>query len=228
MKEWLKDRLGEITLKTALAALLFLFSIFIFSFLAHEIVQEDELSFDQKAFGFFSGIASPSFNQFMRSVSFFGASYFLFPAYVSVIVWLLVKRKKNDAINLAIIGASSFVLLHFLKRIFQRNRPHLPLFEDLKNYSFPSGHAVSSFVFCSALIVLIWKGNLSPAWKWIFSVFLLCFSILVGVSRIALRYHYASDVLAGFCFGFAWVFIFFLVAKKISEKKVKKLKRVCS
>jgi undecaprenyl-diphosphatase len=50
----------------------------------------------------------------------------------------------------------------------------------------------------------------------------LCFSILVGISRIALRYHYASDVLAGFCFGFAWVFIFFLAAKKISEKRLKK------
>ena len=222
MKEWLKEKFGEITLKTILASLLFFISIFIFSFLAHEIVQEDELWFDEKAFTFFTSTATPSFNSLMKSISVFGASYFLFPAYVIIIVWLLVKRKKNDAINLAIIGSSSFVLLHILKRIFQRNRPHLPLFEDLKNYSFPSGHAVSSFVFCSALIVLIWKGGLPRGWKWFLSIFLLFFSVLVGISRIALRYHYASDVLAGFCFGFAWVFLFFFVANKISEKRLNK------
>ena len=222
MRERLKDKLGEVTLKTVLASVLFLISIFIFSFLAHEIVSEDEIWFDEKAFAFFNSNATQSFNRLMKSISVFGASYFLFPAYIFVIAWLLIKRKKTDAINLAIIGSSSFALLHILKRIFQRNRPHLPLFEDLKNYSFPSGHAVSSFVFCSALIVLIWKGSLPIAWKWFLSVFLLCFSILVGISRIALRYHYASDVLAGFCFGFAWVFIFFLVAKKISERKLKK------
>lgn len=218
MKEWLKKKLGEVTLTAGLAILLFLISIFVFSFIAQEIVLEDEKRFDDHVFSFFKTNATPSLNRFMVGITFFGNSYFLFPAYVLVIVWLLVKRRKRDAINLAIIGLSSFAILHILKRVFQRARPELPLFEDLKNYSFPSGHALSSFVFCSALIFLIWKGNLAKAWKWFLSILLLLFSVLIGVSRIVLRYHYASDVLAGFCLGFAWVFMFLWLQKRISRR----------
>jgi undecaprenyl-diphosphatase len=28
---------------------------------------------------------------------------------------------------------------------------------------------------------------------------------LIGISRIVLRYHYASDVIAGFCLALAWL-----------------------
>jgi undecaprenyl-diphosphatase len=34
---------------------------------------------------------------------------------------------------------------------------------------------------------------------------LILFSLLIGFSRIYLRVHYASDVIAGFCCGFAWL-----------------------
>ena len=221
MKEWLKKRLGEISLKAGIAALLFLIAIFIFAFIAHEIVLEDEKWFDEKAFSFFRNNSTPPLTRLMKAISFFGDSYFLFPAYVIVVGWLLLKQKKADAINIAIIGVSSFALLHILKGLFQRNRPQLPLFEDLKNYSFPSGHALSSFVFCSVLVFLTSKSGLSKAWKWGLSVFLVLFSLLIGISRIVLRYHYASDVLAGFCLGFAWVFIFLWLQTKFEKKLIR-------
>jgi membrane-associated phospholipid phosphatase len=114
-----------------------------------------------------------------------------------------------------VIGVSSTGLMFLLKSIFKRKRPDLPLFKELTNYSFPSGHALSSFIFCSILIWLTWKTGWGKGWKWLVSALLLLFSLSIGVSRIVLRYHYASDVLAGFCMGFAWALLSFLILKKL-------------
>jgi membrane-associated phospholipid phosphatase len=88
----------------------------------------------------------------------------------------------------------------------------------LTNYSFPSGHALSSFIFCSLLARLAWKSNWSPLMKWVVTVCLLSFSLSIGISRIVLRYHYASDVLAGFCLAFAWVLFSFWLQNKFKRK----------
>jgi len=107
-----------------------------------------------------------------------------------------------------------------LKQFFHRHRPDLPLVKTLTNFSFPSGHALCSFIFCSVLIYLVDKGNLSLRWKWIFSVLLILLSIIIGISRIVLRYHYATDVLAGFCVGFAWVIFSLWLERKLTPRRV--------
>ncbi|MER3470732.1 MAG: hypothetical protein C4330_05215 [Chitinophagaceae bacterium] len=51
---------------------------------------------------------------------------------------------------------------------------------------------------------------------------LLFFSISIGISRIVLRYHYASDVLAGFALGYAWVlFSLWLLNKILKAQKTR-------
>ena len=106
-----------------------------------------------------------------------------------------------------------------LKEFFHRKRPDLPLIRTLDNFSFPSGHALSSFIFCSVLVYLVWKGGLYTAWKWALSVLLILFSISIGISRIVLRYHYASDVIAGFCLALAWVIFSLWLEKKLTSRK---------
>jgi undecaprenyl-diphosphatase len=221
MKEWLKREIAAVSIKAILASLLFLLAVMLFAFLADEVVLENEDIFDSRVFYFFKSFSTPGFIKLMKTITFFGSSYFLFPAYVIVIGWLFIKHKKTEATDILIIALSSTVLMFVLKQFFHRHRPDLPLFKALTNYSFPSGHALSSFIFCCALIYLIRKGNLQQRWKWLFTILLLLFSISIGVSRIVLRYHYASDVLAGFCLGFAWVLFSLWLQKKISRNKNK-------
>jgi len=47
-------------------------------------------------------------------------------------------------------------------------------------------------------------------------VLLIIFVFLVGFSRVYLRLHYASDVIAGFCLGLMWLILaeVFLVKTK--------------
>jgi undecaprenyl-diphosphatase len=109
--------------------------------------------------------------------------------------------------------------LFVLKGLFKRDRPDLPLVENITNYSFPSGHALLTFILCSIFIYLIWQGNKKLFWKFFFSFLLLLFAFIVGVSRIILRVHYPTDVLAGFCMGFAWSILSFWLMNKMTEKK---------
>jgi undecaprenyl-diphosphatase len=171
--------------------------------------------FDTTVFSFLHSYTTPFIIKLMEVFTFFGSATFLFPAYVILVGFLLLKRQTRWAVDIAIIGVSSELLKLFLKNFFRRHRPGLPLIETLNSYSFPSGHALSSFIFFSILVYLLWKKNMKTAWKWIISILLILFSIFIGISRIVLRYHYASDVLAGFCIGYSWVILSLWLLNKI-------------
>ena len=219
MKKVIRGLIAEIELKTLLVSLLFIISLFVFGYLAHEIVGENETAFDEKAFHFFAGFNSPGFITINRILTFFGASYFSISAYIILLTILFLSGRKTDGINIAIIAVTSTALMFGLKEFFHRKRPDLPLIRTLDNFSFPSGHALSSFIFCSVLVYLVWKGGLHIAWKWVLSVLLMLFSICIGISRIVLRYHYASDVIAGFCLALAWVIFSLWLEKKLTSRK---------
>lgn len=210
-----KEQVKSISLQAIIISLLFLASLGIFALLTHEIVFEKEDWFDSRTFTFLKNHSSPGIIFFFKQLTFLGSSYFLFPAYIILIGWLLFKKRKTDAITIAIIAISSTLLMYILKLLIGRVRPDLPLFEPLSTNSFPSGHSLSSFIFCSVIVWLVWKSKWGIKLKWILSGLLLLLAISVGISRIVLRYHYASDVLAGFCMGFAWVLLSFWVQKKM-------------
>jgi undecaprenyl-diphosphatase len=184
------------------------------------VVGENQNAFDNKAFNFFANFNSPKFISVNRLLTFFGSTYFIISAYIVLTIFLWFIHRRSDAINVAIVAASSTLLMLGLKQFFHRHRPELPLLKALTNFSFPSGHALSSFIFCSVLIYLVDKGKLNVTWKWIFSILLILFSVCIGISRIVLRYHYATDVIAGFCLGFAWVIFSLWLERKLTARKV--------
>jgi undecaprenyl-diphosphatase len=193
----------------------FLIALFLFAFLAKVVVIGQNDLFDSAAFSFFHSYATPFTVKLMKGISFLGSSNFLLPAYIVLVSWLWLKKQKRLAFDISIIALSSELLKLGLKNGFQRERPELPLLESLKTYSFPSGHALSSFIFCSILIYVLWNENVKPVIKWILSVCLILLSVAIGISRIFLRYHYASDVFAGFCMGFTWVIFTLWLMNKI-------------
>ena len=205
----------EIPVKVLLTAFLFLVSIFLFAFLAKVVVLGKKDLFDTTVFNFLHDRTTPLLIQLMKVITFFGSAPFLFPAYVLLVVILLLKKQTRLALDIAIIGLSSDLLKLALKNSFKRHRPDLPLLETLNSYSFPSGHALSSFIFFSIIIYVLWVENIKPLWKWTLSVFLILFSMSIGISRIVLRFHYASDVIAGFCLGFTWVIFSLWLLNKI-------------
>jgi undecaprenyl-diphosphatase len=180
-------------------------------------VAEKEDWFDSKAFTFLQGYSTPVIIQIFSVITFLGSTWFVFAGYCVIVIYLLANRRKEDALNTTIIAISSSFLLFGLKNYFARHRPEAPLFEALTNYSFPSGHALTSFILCCVLILLLRKSGWSKGWRISLSILLVLISLLIGISRIVLRYHYASDVIAGYCAGLAWVILSQFLLKKIRK-----------
>jgi membrane-associated phospholipid phosphatase len=115
---------------------------------------------------------------------------------------LLDDARADEAFRLsAVLGVESLIVNQGVKRLFRRSRPHGHA-DGLAQYglrtpttsSFPSGHASSAL--CAA--VLLSRGGRSrttPLW------FLLAGA--VGLSRVVVRAHHASDVVGGAALGTA-------------------------
>ena len=215
--QWL---LQQVSLKVLILAALFLGALFIFAFIAHEAVYEQEDAFDARVHTYLLAHTTPSLLEAARSFTFVGSSLFLLPAYILLIGTLVIFQKKRSALDISIVAISSFLIMQLLKRIFQRKRPELPIIKAIHTYSFPSGHSLSSFIFCSILAYLIWKSNWLNIWKWIYTVLLGLLAIAVGLSRIVLNVHFATDVIAGFCLGVMWVILSFWIIQKINHRRL--------
>lgn len=218
MKRENKFLFRNISLQAFIFLFLFLAAIIVFTWLAHEVVGENEEGFDNRVFVFLKAHSSPATIGFFKFITFFGSTYFVIAAYMLLIGYLVHRHRNTDAIDIAIIAATSFALMGLLKQYFARHRPPLPLFTPLTNYSFPSGHAVGSFILCAVLIYLVRKSHLNKTWKWLLSGLFILLCVLVGISRIVLRYHYATDVIAGFCIAFAWLFFSLWLQRKFRKK----------
>jgi undecaprenyl-diphosphatase len=93
-----------------------------------------------------------------------------------------------------------------LKHLFGRPRPVLddPLLR-LATLSFPSGHAIAAILFYGALLLVLLAHERRRPVRLAAAAFALAMIVLVAFSRVYLGVHYFSDVLAGVCFGVAWL-----------------------
>lgn len=206
--------------------LLAVFSIALLAFIgvANMIFKEKKESFDLHAFNFLEKYVSDINTNVMQVFTFLGTHTFLIPANLILVAYFLfIKKHRWYSINVPVVAISSLLLMFILKTIFHRNRPLTPLLEAAKGYSFPSGHATMSITFYGLLIFLVWQ-NENKIWvKWAFTILLVLLINFIGVSRVYLRVHYASDVLAGFCVGLMWLLLSLWLLKKIetfSRRKV--------
>ncbi len=199
-------------------------ALFAFIGIAKMIFREKKETFDQRAFTLLANQVNEINTDVMQVFSFLGAHTFLIPANLTLIAYfLLIKKHRWYSIKVPVVAMSSLLLMFLLKLIFQRDRPLTPLLEAAQGYSFPSGHALMSITFYGLMIFLVWL-NVKNNWiKWILTILLALLIIFIGVSRVYLRVHYTSDVLAGFCVGIMWLLLSLWLLRKIetySRRKV--------
>ncbi len=123
---------------------------------------------------------------------------------VVVALWLALCRRWSFLLGwtAALLGAGE--LNTFLKSIFQRIRPQLANpWQVAPGWSFPSGHAMGSFVTYGFLAYLILRLTRFP--PGVATSGLAALVLLIGLSRIYLGVHFLSDVVAGFAAATVWL-----------------------
>jgi undecaprenyl-diphosphatase len=163
--------------------------------------------------------ANNTITQFMRFITFYGNHSFLVPANLLMIVVLLYYKQKKWATANAIAALAGVGLMSMLKKILARPRPSHPLVEGISNFSFPSGHAMMSLLFYGMLILLCLQFLNNKAYKTVAIFLLVTIILLIGFSRLWLRVHFITDVLAGYAIGLCWLSISMLLSEKIWSRK---------
>jgi len=198
--------------------LLLIAAILIFVYAVDMVFIQKKTTFDEKAFVAVSEYVTPARTSIFRVISFLGKHTFLIPANFLLIFYFLQQKNRWFAIRVGALALSSLSLMFLLKLTFQRLRPDVPLLEKVQGFSFPSGHALMSVVFYGLLIYIAWH-EIQTRWiKNLTIAFLGVLILLIGFSRIYLRVHYASDVIAGFAVGFGWLLISSWTISKIEKR----------
>jgi undecaprenyl-diphosphatase len=144
----------------------------------------------------------------------------IFTCIAVIALWWLQKRPRAVFLSCAGIGAA--VLSPATKAIFDRHRPsEFPMLDLVTSPSYPSGHtlgATTVFFAIAFLLTEIYEDKIKKV-----SVLLLfgIIPILVGLSRIYLGVHFASDVIAGAMLGVAWVLICWQLFLRFTSKTSK-------
>jgi membrane-associated phospholipid phosphatase len=212
---WLKLLSAEF-----LIILLLLFvSITVFAYAVNMVFIKKTTTFDERIFAYVSEHVTPFRTSVMVFISFLGKHSFLLPANFLLLGYFLFMKNRRFSIRVAALALSSLSLMFLLKLSFKRIRPSIPLLEQVKGFSFPSGHALMSVAFYGLLIYIVWHEVKNRTLRNLLIAFLVLLIFLIGFSRVYLRVHYASDVIAGFAVGFAWLLLSLWVIDKMEKKR---------
>jgi membrane-associated phospholipid phosphatase len=117
-------------------------------------------------------------------------------------LWAARRRWLALAWLLTVIGGGA---LNFaLKLVFARIRPVHDGVVLADGFSFPSGHSSGSVVTYGMLAYLAMR-LAPPRWHVPVALGVSALAGTIGASRMFLRVHYPSDVIAGFALGAAWL-----------------------
>ena len=171
---------------------------------------------DNYIYNLIKGFISPKMTPIVKFITEFGNYTVMVP--VIILFYLFNKDKSFNryfTINLVAIFTSNFIV----KNIIRRDRP-IDINLIIENgFSFPSGHSMVSFAFYGFIIYYVYCSHLSKLGKTIIISILTLLVLMIGLSRIYLGVHYASDVIGGFVLALVYLIIFIKYIYK-KEKKI--------
>ena len=195
----------------------FIILIFLFLLLIILVTSNNINWLDNNIYNFLIGFKSELLTKIMKIITFFADPITIISfCLIAVILYLLKYYLSIYLILTTIISTFTNLLL---KNVIRRDRPTILRLVDASGYSFPSGHAMGSICFYGFIIYMIKKSNINNKIKTTINTFLSILIFLIGLSRIYLGVHYASDIIGGFILGYI---ILVGIITLINKKEIKK------
>lgn len=187
-------------------AMLVLVAVLVFTWLLFEIKTDDIMRMDAAAHSLVvMHIRAAWLTPIMQSISDLAHP-------VVLVVMLLVIEVFAPGRRPGLCAAVNLVLATLLnlllKTLIQRPRPEGYRLVAESGFSFPSGHSMVAMAFYGLLIWMVWRYEKDALVRRLGVIGFGLVIVLVGLSRIYLGVHYASDVLAGFCASIAWLGVY--------------------
>lgn len=208
------EKIGK-ALKKNYKFIILLICVVIFIAIIEDIFEKETMTIDLLIYKIIvQNMRNDVLTSIFKVITNFGGAYCLI--LVATLSAIFIKNKKVAfavPTNLMIITALNLLL----KNIVERPRPEGYRLITETGYSFPSGHSMISAAFYGLIIYFIWKNVKDKKLKYISCTLLGILIVLIGISRIYLGVHYASDVIGGFTISIVYLIIFTSVFKMICK-----------
>lgn len=117
------------------------------------------------------------------------------------IILLIIERDKIQVLLIPSITVMSVIINETIKNVIMRPRPNVMALSHASGYSMPSGHSLTAVVFYGLIIIFLVAKIKDKKYRKLIDVLLTVLITLIGFSRVYLRVHYFSDVVAGLALG---------------------------
>jgi undecaprenyl-diphosphatase len=188
-----------------------------FVLLGSEVLEGDTRSFDTHLLHSAQSLRASHIwlAEVLRDLSGLGSTTVLTLFTVATIGYLALVSARTTAVLVGASVATGAILVSVFKSAFGRLRPDAAFAELVTSgLSFPSGHASMSAVVFLTLGALI-ASTRSRLGERVYILATAAFmTLLVGLSRVALGVHWATDVLGGWAFGAGWAMLWLLFARR--------------
>jgi undecaprenyl-diphosphatase len=193
--EWLRDLVWEWVgvLAVSLTAVLLVAKV------TEDVAEHESTAFDSAIRAFAAAHHSQFLDGLFRAVTRIGAPSTMVPLALLLagLLWWKTRKRYLVAVVVAPLIGTGFFLA--LKAIFPRPRPAGAQLVHLLTYSFPSGHATVSSAVVFTLAYVLARERLVRALP--AALVALVYVLAVGISRVYLDLHWATDVLGGWAVG---------------------------
>ena len=178
----------------------------IFIWLLEEVGEGELTKLDSGAYLLFvQTLRQPWLTPYMESISELAQPVVLLVMLLAVEAFAPGRRPGTcTAVNLVCAVALNVLLKQFV----QRPRPDGFRLIAETGYSFPSGHSMVAMAFYGLLAWMVWHYERDRFVRWLCVIGFGLVIALIGISRIYLGVHYASDVIAGFCVSLIWLALY--------------------
>jgi len=123
---------------------------------------------------------------------------------LALAAYLFIKNHRAESLFLLGAMGGDALIVWFVKGLVQSPRPLNGLVVD-SGFSFPSGHAAGSIVFCGSLAFFAWQHWKSTRERASIGTGVVVVTSVVSFSRIYLNVHWFSDVLGAGLLGVFWL-----------------------
>ncbi|HXE52443.1 MAG TPA: phosphatase PAP2 family protein [Tepidisphaeraceae bacterium] len=205
---------------TLLAVLAVVLGVWAFVSLIDTVSEGHSQKFDERVIHWCVAHPGPQWLQDSgRDITALGGVTVIAMVTAAAVGFLLISRKRGAAALLVVAVLGGLLISGLIKHFMHRDRPPRDLQEAyVFTHSFPSGHSMLSaiiYLTIGALLAQVTRGR----WLKLYLIALaLLLTFLVGLSRVYLRVHWPTDVLAGWSAGLTWAILCLVVARQLQHR----------
>jgi membrane-associated phospholipid phosphatase len=213
------DRLRAFGLPLLAGLLVLALSLWAFAEIVDEQIVEGETRTDERLAEWLHGRATDPFTDVFRAITRAGNFTTLLAVTLLAVGIFWRRRKRTDAVFVALAFLGAQVLSTGMKLGFRRDRPFFPdPLATESTFSFPSGHALVSLAVYGSIALVLARRLSTRARRAVLLGVTALLVLAIGFSRLYLGVHFLSDVLAGYAAGVAWLALLYVALELRSRR----------